>query len=118
MVKAILDIAQGLVTTDVSEYLSAGSNAIQLQVMDSYGNSRVKNFNVTVVELSLTSSFDDSTVQNGILAFPYTPYGAVTKTVHFVLDGVEQETVSTSITGRQQTYIIPAQSHGAHTLLV
>ena len=118
VVKAILDIAQGLVTTDIGEYLSAGSNSIQLQVMDSYGNSRVKNFTVTVVELSLTSSFDDSTVQNGILAFPYTPYGAVTKTVHFVLDGVEQETVSTSITGRQQTYIIPAQSHGAHTLLV
>ena len=118
VVKAILDVAQGVVTTDVSEYLSAGSNAIQLQVMDSYGNSRVKNFTVTVVELSLTSSFDDSTVQNGILAFPYTPYGAVTKTVHFVLDGVEQETVSTSITGRQQTYIIPAQSHGVHTLLV
>ena len=118
VVKAILDVAQGVVTTDVSEYLSAGSNAIQLQVMDSYGNSRVKNFTVTVVELSLTSSFDDSTVQSGILAFPYTPYGAVTKTVHFVLDGVEQETVSTSITGRQQTYIIPAQSHGAHTLLV
>lgn len=118
VVKAILDVAQGVVTTDVSEYLSAGSNAIQLQVMDSYGNSRVKNFTVTVVELSLTSSFDDTTVQNGILAFPYTPYGAVTKTVHFVLDGVEQETVSTSITGRQQTYIIPAQSHGAHTLRV
>ena len=118
VVKAILDVAQGVVTTDVSEYLSAGSNSIQLQVMDSYGNSRVKNFTVTVVELSLTSSFDDSTVQSGILAFPYTPYGAVTKTVHFVLDGVEQETVSTSISGRQQTYIIPAQSHGAHTLLV
>lgn len=118
VVKAILDIAQGLVTTDIGEYLSAGSNSIQLQVMDSYGNSRVKNFNVTVVELSLTSSFEDATVQNGILAFPYTPYGAVTKTVHFVLDGVEQETVSTSISGRQQTYIIPAQSHGAHTLLV
>ena len=118
VVKAILDIAQGLVTTDIGEFLSAGNNSIQLQVMDSYGNSRVKNFTVTVVELSLTSSFDDSTVQSGILAFPYTPYGAVTKTVHFVLDGVEQETVSTSITGRQQTYIIPAQSHGAHTLLV
>lgn len=70
VVKAILDVAQGVVTTDVSEYLSAGSNAIQLQVMDSYGNSRVKNFTVTVVELSLTSSFDDSTVQSGILAFP------------------------------------------------
>ena len=118
VVKAILDIAQGLVSTDVGEYLSAGNNSIQLQVMDSYGNSRVKNFTVTVVELSLESSFDDSTVQNGILAFPYTPYGAVSKTVHFVLDGVEMDTVSTSISGRQQTYIIPAQSHGAHTLKV
>lgn len=118
VVKAILDIAQGLVSTDVGEYLAAGNNSVQLQVMDSYGNSRVKNFTVTVVELSLASSFDDSTVQNGILAFPYTPYGAVSKTVHFVLDGVEKETVTTSITGRQQTYIIPAQSHGAHTLQV
>ena len=118
VVKAILDIAQGLVSTDVGEYLSVGNNSIQLQVMDSYGNSRVKNFTVTVVELSLASSFDDSTVQSGILAFPYTPYGAVSKTVHFVLDGVEKETVTTSITGRQQTYIIPAQSHGAHTLQV
>ena len=118
VVKAILDIAQGLFSTDIGEYLSAGNNSIQLQVMDSYGNSRVKNFTVTVVELSLASSFDDSTVQSGILAFPYTPYGAVSKTVHFVLDGVEKETVTTSITGRQQTYIIPAQSHGAHTLQV
>ena len=118
VVKAILDIAQGLVSTDVVEYLAAGNNSIQLQVMDSYGNSRMKNFTVTVVELSLASSFDDSTVQSGILAFPYTPYGAVSKTVHFVLDGVEKETVTTSITGRQQTYIIPAQSHGAHTLKV
>ena len=118
VVKAILDVAQGLVSTDIGEYLSAGNNSIQLQVMDSYGNSRVKNFTVTVVELSLESSFDDSSVQNGILAFPYTPYGAVSKTVHFVLDGVEQDTVSTSISGRQQTYIIPAQSHGAHTLKV
>ena len=118
VVKAILDIAQGLVSTDVGEYLSAGNNSIQLQVMDSYGNSRVKNFTVTVVELSLESSFDDSSVQSGILAFPYTPYGSVSKTVHFVLDGVEKETVTTSITGRQQTYIIPAQSHGAHTLKV
>ena len=118
VVKAILDIAQGLFSTDIGEYLSAGNNSIQLQVMDSYGNSRVKNFTVTVVELSLASSFDDSTVQSGILAFPYTPYGAVSKTVHFVLDGMEKETVTTSITGRQQTYIIPAQSHGAHTLKV
>ena len=67
VVKAILDIAQGLVSTDVGEYLAAGNNSIQFQVMDSYGNSRVKNFTVTVVELSLASSFDDSSITiNGV----------------------------------------------------
>lgn len=117
-VKAILDVAQGLVSVNVGEYLTAGSNSVVLQIMDSYGNSRVKNFTITVVEISVSSSFDDTTVQNGILAFPYTPYGAVTKTMHFVLDGVEQDTVSVSVSGRQQTYIIPKQIHGAHTLRV
>ena len=117
-VKAILDIEQGVVSTDVSPYLIPGTNAVQLQVTDSYGNSRVKNFTISVIELSLTSSFDDSSIQNGILSFPYTPYGAVAKTVHFILDGEELETVTTSVTGRQQTYIIPAQTHGAHSLRV
>lgn len=117
-VKAILDIAQGTVSTDVGTYLTPGTNAVQLVVTDSYGNSRVKNFTVSVIELSLTSSFDDTAIQNGILSFPYTPYGAVAKTVHFILDGNELETVTTSVSGRQQTYIIPAQSHGAHSLKV
>ncbi len=118
VVKAILDVAQGLVQVDVGEYLSAGSNTVVLQIMDSYGNSRVKNYTITVVEISVISSFDDTTVQSGILAFPYTPIGAVTKTMHFVVDGVEQDTVSVSVSGRQQTYIIPKQTHGAHTLQV
>ncbi|MBR2668649.1 MAG: hypothetical protein IKE36_02490, partial [Solobacterium sp.] len=94
------------------------SNAVQLMISDSYGNSRVKNYNISVIELYVTSSFDDSTVQNGVLAFPYTPYGAVSKTVHFILDGVALETVTTSVSGRQQTYVIPAQTHGAHSLRV
>ena len=117
-VKAVLDVAQGAVSVNVKDYLSVGLNTVQLQITDSYGNSRVKNFTITVVELTLTSSFDDSTVQSGVLVFPYTPYGAVSKTVHFILDGTEMETVTTSVSARQQTYIIPQQTHGAHTLRV
>ena len=116
VVKAVLDVAQGSVTVNVGEYLSTGLNTVQLQVTDSYGNSRVKNFTITVVEISLSSTFDDSTIQTGVLVFPYTPYGAVSKTVHVFLDGVEQETVTTSVSGRQQTYLIEQQAHGAHTL--
>ncbi len=109
---------RGAVIVNVKDYISSGSNTVQLQVTDSYGNSRVKNFTITVVELTLVSSFDDSTIQTGVLVFPYTPYGAVSKTVHFILDGTEMETVTTSVSARQQTYIIPQQSHGPHTLRV
>ena len=108
----------GAVSVNVKDYIFSGSNTVQLQVTDSYSNSRVKNFTITVVELTLTSSFDDSTIQTEVLVFPYTPYGAVSKTVHFILDGTEMETVTTSVSARQQTYIIPQQSHGAHTLRV
>ncbi|MBR3203868.1 MAG: hypothetical protein IKF60_09800, partial [Solobacterium sp.] len=118
IVKAILDVAQGAVTVPIGDYLNTGSNAVQLMISDSYGNSRVKNYTISVIELYVTSSFDDSAVQNGVLAFPYTPYGAVSKTVHFILDGVALETVTTSVSGRQQTYVIPAQTHGAHSLRV
>ena len=118
VIKAVMDVSQGTVNTNVGPYLTTGTNVVQLAVSDTYGNTRVKNFTVTVVELSLSSSFDDSTIQTGVLSFPYTPYGAVPKTVHFILDGTELETASTAVSGRQQTYLIPQQTHGAHTLRV
>lgn len=114
--KAILDVAQGPVMLEIGGYLSVGTNNVQISISDSYGNSRVKNVTISAVELSITSSFDDSEPQEGILALPYTPVGAVSKTVHFILDGHELSTVTTSVSGRQQTYIIPQQAHGAHTL--
>lgn len=116
--KVMRDVAQGPFTVEIGEYLSPGTNSVQVGVTDSYGNNRVKNFTISAVDLSITSSFDDSEPQEGVLAFPYTPVGAVSKKVHFVLDGTELSTVTTSVSGRQQTYIIPQQSHGAHTLRV
>lgn len=116
--KVMRDVAQGPFSVEIGEYLSPGTNGVQVSVTDSYGNSRVKNYSINAVDLSLTSSFDDSEVQEGILAFPYTPVGTASKTVHFILDDEELSTVTTSVSGRQQTYIIPQQSHGAHTLRV
>ncbi|HAK21968.1 MAG TPA: hypothetical protein DCM58_01480 [Desulfovibrio sp.] len=118
VVKQVLEVQQGNVTVEVGSFLNTGTNTVQIQVSDSYGNSRVKNFTITVAEIYLTSSYDDSVPQTGVLAFPYTPYGAVAKTVRFILDGTELESVNTSVSGRQQTYIFTAQTHGAHTLRV
>lgn len=112
------NIAQGELSVDVSQYLSAGNNAVTVQILDVYSNRKVFAFTVTVISLSLSSSFDASTPYAGAITFPYTPVGAVQKTVYFILDGQTLGTVSTSVSNRQQTYVIPAQQYGSHTLRV
>ena len=116
--RANVNIAQGNVTRDISEYLSNGTNIVKVQILDVYGQSRTINFNISVMSLSISSSFDNTSAFTGQIQFPYIPVGAIAKTVHFILDGTEIGTQITSISDRQMTYIIPAQSHGGHSLRV
>ncbi len=116
IVKAMLDIPQGAVTADLGPYLSVGSNAVRIQVSDAYENSRTINFNINAIEASMSSTFDSGTAFDGIITFTYVPVGAISKTVHILLDGKEITTVTTTSSGRQMSYTIPAQKHGAHTL--
>lgn len=116
IVKAMLDIPQGAVTADLGPYLSVGSNAVRIQVSDAYENSRTINFNINAIESSMSSTFDSGTAFDGIITFTYVPVGAISKTVHILLDGKEIATVTTTSSGRQMSYTIPAQKHGAHTL--
>lgn len=111
-------VDQGPVEIDVSNFLSTGSNAIRVGVSDVYGNSRTIAFTINVITLTLASSFDPNIAYTGSIAFPYVPTGAIEKTVHFVLDGVEIGHTVTSISGRQQSFTIPAQAHGSHTFHV
>lgn len=116
--KYLTSVEQGIVMIDIAPYITAGSNAINLYVSDTYGNQRHIAFNVTAVALSLTSDFDNTIPYTGAFGYIYTPTGAATKTVHFKLDGSELPTVAVTVSGRQQTQPIPAQSHGSHTLEV
>ncbi len=109
---------QGTITMDLAPYLSTGSNIIKVNVTDTYGNGRTITFNVTAVALSLASAFDNTVPYTGAFNFIYTPTGAATKKVHFLLDGAELPTATVTASGRQQTQAIPAQSHGSHTLEV
>lgn len=118
ILKSTQGIRQGDVTIDIGSYVSAGSNIVKVRISDVYNNSRTINFNVTVVVLSISSTFDSSVVYTDTIPFPYTPVGAVPKTVHFVLDGRQLTTQQTSVSGRQITYVIPAQSTGSHSLKV
>ena len=116
--KAIRTIQQGDVTVNVTNYLSTGQNIVKIKVSDVYDNSRTLSFSITMVALTLTSSFNTDSPFSGPITFPYVPTGNVEKIVHFIIDGTEIGTQTTSISGRQQTFTIPAQTHGSHTLRV
>lgn len=118
LVKTTQDVPQGAVSVDISKFLSTGANMVKVNVTDAYGNGRTINYSVSVVEVSVSSTFDASVPYSGPITYVYTPIGNVTKTMHFVVDGVELGTAEVSASGRQQSYVIPAQTHGAHSLLV
>ena len=119
-VKATVDVAQGTVTHDITNHLGVGVNKVRVTIADAYGNTSNVIYTVQVVNFEITSSFDTSVIYStdNDITFAYIPTGAAEKTVHFIVDGIDvaQATVTTS--GRQQTQIIDALNHGAHSLLV
>lgn len=116
--KANINIAQGDYTFNAKPYLGTGSNIVRVITSDVYGNMRAINYTISVVSLTLKSNFDAVTPKDGAFTFSYTPTGNVEKTMHFIVDGEEIGTDVITASGRQQSYIIPAQTHGAHSLLV
>lgn len=117
-VKTAYEIKQGKNTVNVGKYLTAGLCKVSIEITDSYGNTRLLNYSITSVAVGLTSYFDGSIAYTGDISFPYTPTGAVSKTVYFLVDGKQVGTAVITASGREQTYTIPAQSHGSHTLEV
>lgn len=111
-------LIQGENTFDATEYINIGTQKLILTVTDAAGSVVVKSWTVQKVDVRLESSFNDKITYgvNNSVNFTYTPYGAINKTVHFKLDGVELSSVYTSSSGTLQSYTLPAQSHGAHLL--
>lgn len=114
VIKHTSSVPQGKFTVNVTPYISVGNNSVRVGVTDVYGNARSIIYSINVVSLILESSFDKSLAYEGVIPFPYTPIGDVKKTMHFILDGVTIGSTSIATSGRQQTFNIPAQTHGAH----
>lgn len=112
-------IEQGNTYFDVSPYLAKGENEVNVTVTDSTGSSRSLSYKVDIIELTISSTFDDTRDFEGAITYTYTPMGALLKDIHFVLDGKEIGVAKgIEYSGRQLSYSIPAQKHGSHTLNV
>lgn len=117
-VKATLNVEQGDIRVDVATWLANGSNTVRFLIRDAYRNEQEMIFTVEVVAVSVKSNFDGNIVCTGPTAYYYTPIGAATKTVYFLLDGSEIAKDTITVSNQQQDFIIPAQDHGSHTFEV
>lgn len=105
-------------TIDVTKYIGDDVTEIRFTIDNAEGSSRSYVYEVTMVNLKVSSSFDSVTAYNDVIPFVYTPIGNIKKIVHIILDGEEIHQEETEVNNRQQTFNIPAQSHGAHSLEV
>lgn len=105
---------------DVTKYCSVGQQKFTLTVTDEYGSMNVKTWSVQVVDVRMTVNYDDTgkhTIGRTV-DFSYIPYGGnnLSKTVHFKLDGIDLNSVTTTTSGTPMTYYIQPQAHGSHLL--
>ena len=109
---------QGNNILDITKYLKAGSSKVRVTVENSEGSSKVITYDVSIVALSLTTTYSKISTYSGNVGLPYTVSGAGDKIVHFIMDGIEIGNEVVSSTGRSRVFPLGTQPDGPHTLEV
>lgn len=114
--KATFSAAQGENAIDIAPYLASGANTVRIRVENSEGSAKTLTYSVTMISLTMSTTFAEMAVYTGAVVFAYTVTGSGTKTIHFAMDGVEIGTEEVVSSGRSRSYAIAQQSDGAHVL--
>lgn len=115
---AVTSVEQGNNLLDITQYLKAGNSTVRIKVENSEGNSKTIVYTISIVSLSLTTTYPKISTYSGAVGLPYTVSGAGEKTVHFIMDGVEIGSEVVTSTGRSRVYPLGTQSDGPHILEV
>lgn len=118
VLKNTVSIKRGENTIDITQYLRSGTNNIKLTCSDPYGNERSLKYTVSIISLSLTTSFSDAKpYMDDYFEIPYILTGDGEKVMHFEFDGEDiTETVSSSGTNSKKTIYFGTRGHGTYTL--
>ena len=115
---AVTSVEQGNNLLDITQYLKAGNSTVRIKIENSEGNSKTIVYTVSIVSLSLTTTYPKISTYSGAVGLPYTVSGAGEKTVHFIMDGIEIGNEVVTSTGRSRVYPLGTQADGPHILEV
>ena len=120
LVASNINITSGNNTFDITPYLTAGNQTVKIQVsIDTGGESlqtATKTWNVNLINMYFTWTYNDAQINTGAFTDTWIPYGSISKTTHTKLDTTELDTITTTLSGAQQSITIPAQQHGVHSI--
>lgn len=109
----------GYYELDVTNYCRLGTQTFSLAITTN-GQTINRTWTVNIIELRLTSSASESimTPVGESIRFPYTPFGALSKTLYVKVDNTDLDPVvlGAATSGNELEYIIPSQAHGTHTI--
>ena len=112
------EVETGLCEFDITDYVNVGDSKVVLTITHATGAVATKAWTIRIVDVRLESDFSDKKTYDAgaTVNFPFTPYGAIDKTIHFLLDGKEIGTKisSAASSGLSDSYTILAQDHGTH----
>jgi len=115
------DNTVGYYQFDVTNYCSIGNTSFTLAV--TVNNTTLgKSWTANIIDLHLESTAPEVLLISTDEAynFPYTPFGALSKTLHVIVDDDTEHEMTVSLSsvtsGRATQVTIPAQDHGAHKI--